>query len=365
MKILFGIIIFIIFLIIGILIAGVILSSTFGISLPGSGKSGAGDGGVLFSSDRGEYWESRNTVEEKGASISRSSVLDFVFDPQTPDTMYLGVGGGGLFKSVNAGTTWKRMVDRNGFLHSRTSVFRIVVHPSSSNILYVAEEGRVLKSDDGGESFREVYVVAKPKTTVWTVALDIYEPDTVYAGTSDGLLLQSKDGGKFWQTLKQFSHGINAIVVQPSDTRVMYVTLPKFGVFKTTDKGASWQDLTPKIKSFAGALNMTVLLVDPQSHATLYLASDFGLLRTANGGETFEEVKTIIPTRSLPVLSLAIDPVTPTTLYLTARNQLYTSLDRGTSWNVKTLSTTRNLQTLKIHPQDFAKLYIGTAKSGK
>lgn len=373
MKAVFSIIIFILFLIIAIIIIGFVFSSFFGVSFFGGGGGGTG-GGFLVSEDKGKTWEARNTISEK-QDISRIDIMNLYLEPQDPGTLYLGTKGNGLFKGINGGRVWAKVEDKDQVLDPRADVYQTAKESGEGKNMYLAVyqegSGRILKSEDEGESFKQVYIVSAGGEQVSGVLVDWFSPSIVYAGTSSGLLLKSYDFGESWQKVWEFQAPVERMFINPHDSREIYIiTFSRSSagkLFKSRDGGKSWDDLTESLKGFKGASNITDLVFDLSSPGILYLASEFGLLKSNDQGATFSEVVTIIPSESLPVLSVAIDPADSNIIYLTAKNQFYKSEDGGKNWQVKVLLTNQNAKILKINPQNSNILYmaLGSSPVGK
>lgn len=326
---------------------------------------GGRDAGIFKSQDAGESWERKVKIDDK-RTILPVNILDIAVDTQDTGTIYLGAKEGGLYKSSDAGETWKAVKDENGVLKARANVYSVAVDPKNSKNIYLGvyqdNYGRVLKSQDAGNSFKEVYVVDSQKYAVFKVAVDPYEPQTIYIGTAQGGLLQSTDFGESWKVARWFEGVISDIVITPADTRVIYVTIPRKGIFKTSNKGSSWDDLTEELKDFSGATEMETLIIDPLSSNILYLGSKYGLLRTRDGGASWQKLNLIIPVEGLSILSVAVDPFNSNIIYVGAGPQIYKSIDGGEHWIIKRLDTTKNAGAIKIDPKNSKVIYIGLSK---
>ena len=155
---------------------------------------------------------------------------------------------------------------------------------------------------------------------ITALAIDPQNPTTLYAGTTDRGVFKSTDGGATWSgsTTGLTSIAVGALVIDAQTPTALYAGTTDRGVYKSTDAGASW-----------GATGLTngsvqVLAVDPQTPTTLYaLIPDVGVFKSTDGGATWSATglmtggvycgSCIIPV--LTVTALAIDPLTPSTLY--------------------------------------------------
>lgn len=325
---------------------------------------GIRDAGVFKSSDAGEVWQHKVTIDKRH-SIAAVNVLSLTIDPNNSETVYLGARENGIYKSTDGAETWQKIADKNDVLRSRANIYQIAVDPKNSNNIYAAgyqeNQGRLFKSQNGGESWEEVYVVSQEKYAVFSVAIDPFESQTVYMGTAQGGFLQSMDYGESWRTVGWFDGVINNIVINPRDTRIIYLGTFQKGVYRTTDRGISWQNLEG-VKVFKGAEKVESLVIDPNNPNILYLGSSYGLLRTTNSGQSWEGVNIIIPTESLPILSVAVHPSNSQVIYFGAGPSIYKTTDGGGHWSIKRLDTSKKVKAIVIDPKFPNNVYLGIHK---
>jgi photosystem II stability/assembly factor-like uncharacterized protein len=323
------------------------------------------DGGLYISENMGESWQ-QQTIRDKQLSITSLDILSLAIDPNNSDVLYLGAREDGIYRSCSQGKHWYKLEDRNEVLSSRANVYDIAIDPQDSQRLYVGvyqdKKGRVFRTQDGGESWEEVYVVSKEKYAVFALAIDNYDPSIVYMGTAQGGFLKSSDYGKSWELMKWFDDVISDIAVNPQDTQIVYVSTFEEGIYKTTDKGNNWQSFEEDLKEFRQAKKVEKIIVDPQRPHIIYAGSEYGLLTSKDEGETWQEVKIIMPPKSEPVLSLIIEPQNTDHLYYGAGPILYRSLDQGINWTVHELPSQRNVKTIAIDPEDPNLIYAGMHK---
>lgn len=132
-----------------------------------------------------------------------------------------------------------------------------LLDPNNEGVMYVGSS-YVYRSDDRGDSWYPIsdYLVASDYGVIQTLALSNTDPDTLYVGTTDGLVWVTRDGGGEWWdvTGPDFPpRGVNRIAVDPTDPDVAYAAFGGFvvqtpdnpgHVFRTTDGGESWEDIT-------------------------------------------------------------------------------------------------------------------------
>jgi photosystem II stability/assembly factor-like uncharacterized protein len=235
---------------------------------------GATGGGVWKTTDGGINWE----VVSDASVFGTGSVGAIALSDSDPNTIYVGMGepairgntshGDGVYKSTDAGKTWKRV----GLEDSR-QISRIRVHPKNPDIVYVAAQGHVW----GPNETRGVY--------------------------------RSKDGGKTWERVlyKGNKAGACDLVMDPTNPSVLYAGLwevyrkpwtlesggPTSGIFKSTDGGDTWTDITrnPGLpKGTIGISGITVSPANPDRVWAIVEAEDGGVFRSENGGRTWAKI---------------------------------------------------------------------------
>ena len=214
---------------------------------------GAVNGGVWKTIDGGRVWQPVFDAQPV-ASIGAIAVA-----PSAPDTVYVGSGesslrdsmgfGNGMYKSTDAGRTWTHIG-----LSDTQHIGKIAVDPRNPNVLYVAaighlyapnEERGVFKSTDGGASWKKV-LYRDPNIGAVEVTLDPTNPQVVYAG--------------LWSTRR------------PPWFTYAPTNGPGGGVFKSTDGGATWTQLTNGLPP--AGIGRTGIAVSPSNSSRVYAVVD-------------------------------------------------------------------------------------------
>jgi len=323
------------------------------------------DAGVFKSEDNGQNWQQKVKIDKK-RSIASVNILSIAINPKDTNIIYLGTEGNALYKSKDKGETWQEVADEGKLLAKRANIHDIAIDPKNPDILYVAcyqdFKGRLLKSVDGGKVWKETYVVSQDEYLVEAVAVDAYEPQTVYIGTNRGGFLQSMDYGETWKVLRWFEAKINKIVIDPTDTQKIFVSTEESGIFKTEDKGTTWKSFEEALQYFSGAKSVRALVMDPRNPSVLYSGSKYGIVKTYDGGSTWEGVDIIVSPEDLPVTSIAVDQLRDKVLYVGAGSNIYKTEDDGINWQVKGIGTTRTIKAIAIDPNNSNNIYVGVSK---
>jgi photosystem II stability/assembly factor-like uncharacterized protein len=191
----------------------------------------------LFSSKTFDTMALRNI----GPAYMSGRIADIAIDQKNPSTWYTAVGSGGIWKTINAGTTWTPIFDKQAVY----STGDVTIDPSNSNIIWVGTG-----ENNGGR----------------------------HISFGDGIY-KSVDGGSTWKNMGlKKSERISDIIVHPSNSNIVWAAVQgplwtgggERGLYKTTDGGKSWrQVLKPKDK-WTG---VTSLLIDPRDSNKLYAAT--------------------------------------------------------------------------------------------
>jgi photosystem II stability/assembly factor-like uncharacterized protein len=275
---------------------------------------GTTGGGVFKTVDGGMTW-SPVTDNYFGGSIGWIDVSN-----SNPDIVYVGTGeypirgnvslGDGVFKSTDAGKTWKSVG-----LGDSHQISRVRIHPTDPNTVYVAAMGHVwgpnrqrgiFKTTDGGATWRNV-LFRNDSTGASELALDPSNPSVMYAGlwqanrtpwklVSGGAgsgLFKSTDAGEHWTEITRNAGlpsgilgniGITVSGAKPSRVWAL-IEADSGGVFRSDDGGATWTRTNSDRRLRQRAWYYTRIIADPKDSNTVY-ALNTGMYRSTDGGKT-------------------------------------------------------------------------------
>jgi len=255
-----------------------------------------------------------------GPAYMSGRIADIEVDPKDPSTWYVAVGSGGVWKTDNAGITWKPIFDSQAVY----STGDVTIDPSNSNIIWVGTG-----ENNGGR----------------------------HLSFGDGVY-RSLDGGQTWKNmgLKKSEH-ISDIIVHPNDSNTVWVSSQgplwtkggQRGLFKTADGGETWKNVL-KIDQWTG---VTSLVIDSRNPDKLYAASwqrqrtlpafvgtgpGSAIHTTDDGGKTWRKLSKGLPETHMGKIGLAISGINPDVVYAgieinQRKGGLYRSADRGASWS--------------------------------
>lgn len=318
------------------------------------------DGGVFKSIDQGKTWQQKKNLlglPGENSFLNNVDVTVLAFDPQDRDTLYLGTKQDGVFVSFDAAETWAKIKKLpSGGVNS------IAVHPRAKHIVYAAVDNQIFKSIDANRTWQNIYLEAVPEVKIKTLTIDSSLPDRIYAGLSDGRVIKSEDGGLSWQALFGFKGAIRQILINPENSQIIYVATKGRGVFRSSDRGVSWQSLDENLKIFPGGREALKLFFSPVQPKTLTSLSNYGPLKTEDGGQTWTDYKLLISGSEFKIQTMAVDPQNPDIIYCLASGILYKSVDGGKNWITKSLPGKRKPSELLIDPINTNILYLGVTK---
>jgi photosystem II stability/assembly factor-like uncharacterized protein len=288
-------------------------------------------------------------------------VRRLAIDPKNPANLYAVSQVGGVFKTVNAGKTWKRIT--NGMTDPFT-YFDIAIDPSSPAILYVGDPAGLYKSKNGGKSWTKLPQGAG----LYAFIVDPHASNTLYA-TNGSFVETSGDGGATWtQVGSGLPSGgqISEIAIDPVKSNTLYAATTK-GVYKSVNSGASW---TPSSAGMASNVTIFHVRIDPTNTNRLYATGNsngtVAIYESTNGGAHWAA----FPSKGLTlgIADFRIDPKTPSTLYVAlglgyGQNGVYVNKKRAATW--KAINTgldvpENSINQLAIDPKTPAKLYAAT-----
>jgi photosystem II stability/assembly factor-like uncharacterized protein len=330
---------------------------------------GGTGGGVWKTTDGGNNWKN---VSDKyfGSSIGAVAVApsddNIVYVGEGENTMRGNVseGLGGVWRSDDAGRTWKNIGLKDG-----RHIIRLVIHPRDPNTVWAAvvghlfgpnEERGVYKTTDGGKSWKRVLYVNN-QTGASDLVMEPGNPSVLYAGLwrvirtpyslesgGEGSgLWKSTDGGDTWTNisakkgLPKGVWGIVGVAVAPSNPDKLYAIVENAngGLYYSNDAGESWSLASSDNNIRQRAWYYTKVFVDPKNENLVY-CPNVGFMRSRDGGRTFQSV----PTPHGDHHDLWIDPEDGNRMIVADDGGAQVSFDGANNW-----STMMNQPTAQLY----------------
>ena len=317
-----------------------LIAAAFGMAADKKGDSS------LFTEETFKGLKLRNV----GPAFMSGRIADIAIHPEDDNLWYVAVGSGGVWKTVNAGVTWKPVFDD------------------------------------------------QPSYSIGCVTIDPINPHTVWVGTGENIggrhvgygdgIYRSRDGGANWENmgLKE-SHHISKIIVHPDNSDILWVAAQgplwfkggERGLYKTVDGGKTWKKTLGDDKW----VGVTDIVADPRDPNWLYAATwqrhrnvaaymgngpGTAIHRSTDGGETWEKLTKGLPKTNMGKIGLAVSPQKPDIVYAAIEldrrhGGVYKSLDRGMTWKkqsdaVSGATGPHYYQELYASPHKFDRLYL-------
>ena len=254
-----------------------------------------------------------------GPAMTSGRIADIAIHPENENIWYVAVGSGGVWKTMNSGTTWKSIFDNQKVY----STGCITIDPNTPSTIWLGTGENV-----GGR----------------------------HVGFGDGIYV-SHDDGKSWKNMGlENSEHLSKIIIHPENSDVVWAASQgplwskggERGIFKTKDGGKTWKR-TLGDSEWVGATDM---LIDPTNPDVLYAATwqrhrtvagylgggpGSGLHKSIDGGETWKELKSGIPSSNLGKIGLAMSPFNSDVLYAVieldrTKGGVFMTSNGGESW---------------------------------
>ena len=255
-----------------------------------------------------------------GPAVASGRVMSIAVNPKNKFEYYVGVASGGVWKTVNDGTTWSPVFDGEGSY----SIGWVTLDPNDSSVVWVgsgesnsqrsvAWGDGIYRSEDGGKSWKNLGL--KKSEHIGRVVIDPRDSKVVYVAAEGPLwgpggdrgLYKTTDGGKNWKAVLTISEntGVNDIAMDPSNPDILYASAyqrrrhvftlidggPESAIYKSTDAGATWNKISSGLPSVdMGRIGLAISPADPNVVYAAVEAADGkgGIFRSEDKGATWE-----------------------------------------------------------------------------
>lgn len=372
------------------------------------------EAGVFKSVDGGHTWFPINQgiTARVGTSNDSIPVFSLTIDPNRPDTLWVGTQfGGGIFRSDDAGATWRPM--NNGIQEQGLTIRGFTVEPGNSDVVYLGGEvpswswsgdnqpgvlldrvkGVVYKTTDGGQHWERIWYGDNLARYIWVhpedhnliyVSTGIFDREAANSNPSTkdpgGVgILRSHDGGKTWEVLG-VANGIRAdelyfgsLYMNPKNPNILlgaagndpYMWVlgrPIGAIYRTADGGDTWT----RVLDLPNASTVEICEGDPD---VVYAGSLSGFYRSDDGGLTWQQLAGGLwgpedVAAGFPI-DLQCDPRNPMRIFV--NNYVggnFLSEDGGQTWVTASKGYTGALMNQVAVAQDNPALVYATARSG-
>lgn len=314
-------------------------------------------GGLFKTMDNGVSWQQLgavSAVDGKKLDIFALDTSVLAVDPGDPKAFYMGTFADGLFFTYDAGASWQ--LARS---FGQKAVIDVAIDPKNKCNIYVTAVGRVFQSTDCNRSWREIYSDNNKYELIYSVVVDHFNSNNIYISNNRGDVIKSADAGQTWQILKNLGGAVRKLVMDPKDSRLMMAAVDGKGLFKTTNAGQSWQDMSEQLKDIKANKGFRDLIAAPSALGFYLLAVDKGLFQTANYGEDWTEVNLISKENRANINALAVSHFNEKMIYYLTDTTFYATLDGGQNWSSRKLPSPRQGSRILASPVKDGAVYIG------
>lgn len=319
--------------------------------------------GVFKSVNKGETWTQKvlvPNVSGRPASIGGVNVNNLIFDPSDNKAIYWGSIGNGLLYSYDGAESWN-LASALG----KATINDIAVDPNAKCVIYAAIENKVYKSTDCSRNWSQSYFGSDLKIGIKTVAVDFLNSSIVYFGASDGSIVKSADGGDTWRKTDKLNGEISSLEISPNDSRIIFAAAGKKEIFKSTDSGETWSDLGESLKEFKNFIDIRDFKFSLSASNHIFLASGKALFKTEDNGGSWTELKLLDSAKTSDINALAIGPTDEKEIYYLTNTAFLRSIDGGVNWTSKKLPTAAAGVSLLIDPKNPSIIYMGAKGASK
>lgn len=326
-----------------------------------------------------------------GPAVMSGRIGDIAVHPTRHSEYFVAAASGGVWKTVNNGTTFEPVFDAEGSY----SIGCLAIDPENPKVVWVGTGENnsqrsvsfgdgIYKSVDGGKSWKNVGLGQSEH--IGMIAIDPRDSDVVYVAAQGPLwrsggdrgVYKTTDGGATWSLVLTASAdtGANEVHIDPDDPDVLYATLyqrrrhvwtminggPESGVFKSEDAGQTWRPIEKGLPGGdKGKIGLDLAPSDPHVVYAIVEAKDgqTGLFRSIDRGESWERRSSVTSSAPMYYHEIVVDPHDADRIYL-LDTFLQVSSDGGRTWD-RIQGRTQHVDNhaLWIDPDDASHLIVG------
>ncbi len=352
---------------------------------------------ILRSTDGGDSFNPYFKVSST-EKVGVANVLGITFHPIISGRIIVGSLEDGLFFKNTDEDIW------NTITFPPKKIFSFILDKKEPDLRMFASgvvdgNGRIFRTNDGGETWKAVYVEPGQASTVSSLSQNQRNPNIIYSGTSLGTVVKSIDGGGTWRNVGNKIAGvIKDISFDSAKASVVYLLSFQKKMYYSPDEGDTWIDWeVAKVAEVAallkraseatregdkvGALNLkkqadalkkknaenkmpasiNLIVTDPKISGTLYAGTKNGLFRSKDFGKYWFELDIIESAKGFPIRGVAINPKNSNELVFVSGKAFYKSINGGATWSVTPLSSDRTASFVAYDPFEPSTFYVGVS----
>jgi len=255
--------------------------------------AGTPDGGLWKSTNAGVGWTSNTDL------LPNLGVSDIAINPENTDIMYIATGDGfgidygngsmwggtysmGVLKSIDGGTTWNT-TGLNWTITQTRLVHRLLIHPDNPDTVFAGTSNGIYRTTNGGSTWTQLQT-----GQFFDLEFKPGSPSTIYASGSD--VYKSTNNGNTWTQMSFWFQGAISLAVTPANSNVVYAFCEDMSSFyKSSNSASTWTATTYPGIGYVQGWYMLALAVSPSDENTVY-AGGMDLAKSTNGGASWTTV---------------------------------------------------------------------------
>jgi photosystem II stability/assembly factor-like uncharacterized protein len=316
-------------------------------------------------------------------------IADIEGVPGNSNIVYVGSASGGVWKTINGGTTWKPIFDDQPV----ASIGDIALEPGNPDVIYVGTGesnvrnsvsfgNGVYKSTDGGITWSHLGL--EDTRHISRIIVHPRNPNIVYVGAlghafgpnRERGVFMTTNGGKSWEKVLYTDehHGVSDMDINLQNPNILYAALWHFerkpwtfssgsekgGVYRSIDGGSTWMKLSEGLPKLMGRIGVRVARSNPEVVYVIAESNEGTLFRSDNRGEKFKQVNKgrDIVSRGFYYTHIRVDPTEENRIYAVA-SRLFLSIDGGANFKPISPTTHVDYHAFWIDPEDPSRIWQG------
>ncbi|HLC94893.1 MAG TPA: hypothetical protein VJH89_00245 [Patescibacteria group bacterium] len=346
--------------------AGAIILSGCSANVPQS--TTVTKGSIWKSFDSGATFVPKVTVDET-QRITSSDVLSFVFDPKDSQVIYLGTKANGIFKTTDGAEHWEAMK------FPPLKVYGLAIDHADSSKIYASgvynNVAKLYRLDSEENMWKEIYTEPGEGAVITALGSSPDASGVLYVGMSTGVVLKSMDGGATWKNIFVAKGPVTKILFHKEAPKMVTLLVFNKNVMVSWDEGETWNDQTT-LERLSTRVSTNVATVEPQAMTTIALdpvktnvifgGAQNGLFRSEDNGKKWQALKIIESSKKFPARAIAINPHNANEITYVAGKVLYRSLDGGIRWSTVELPVDRGVSVIEYDPLHPEIMYFALRK---
>ncbi len=288
-------------------------------------------------------------------------VRSVLIDRRLSSHVYIGTSDGRIFKSTDAGKSWA--VLSPGIGRKQFVIDRLIQHPSDPDHIYAcawdlkSSGGGLFESLDAGSTWTQV---ALPLDSVATRDLAICKsrPSFMIVGTLQGAYL-SRDSGKTWTLAGESSDKVESVAIDPVNPDYIYIGTWRLG-YRSEDFGKTFARMEQGI---ALDSDLFSIVVDNRNPQVVFASACSGVYRSVNRGATWTRLRVLPDRLTVRAQVVALDPSDSHRVFCGTTEGLFISANEGSTWTRAT-SPHVTVNALQVDPANAKRVFLGSEEQG-